>query len=136
MTLKLKVEMVCTLHIIPKLMTIWNFIITTKKLILVVKTTRFCNQMALATKWVKWHGFSNSLIISRICLSWVVYSCEGKLQNSTCVVVHHRTKLMHPPSLKAFHNNQEHNLKHPGSMDLISTNKTNKLPSFIDKCFA
>jgi hypothetical protein len=37
--------------------------------VLVIKTTRLCNQMALATEWVKRHGFSNSLITSRICLS-------------------------------------------------------------------
>jgi hypothetical protein len=28
---------------------------------------------------------------------------------------------------------REFNLKHPGSVDLISTNKTNKLPSFRDR---
>jgi hypothetical protein len=40
---------------------------------------------------------------------------------------------MHPSSSKTFQRNQEHDLKHPGSVDLISRNKTNKLPSFIDR---
>jgi hypothetical protein len=31
---------------------------------------------------------------------------------------------MHPSSLKAFQRDQEHDLKHPGAMDLVSTNKT------------
>ncbi len=44
----------------------------------------------------------------------------------------HETKLMQP-SMRAFQRDQEHNLKHPGSVDLISTNKTNKLLTFIDK---
>jgi hypothetical protein len=39
---------------------------------------------------------------------------------------------MHPPSSRAFQRHQEHNLKHPGSVDLITT-KQNKLPSFIDR---
>jgi hypothetical protein len=39
---------------------------------------------------------------------------------------------MHPYSSIAFQRYQEHNLKHPSSMDLITT-KQNKLPSFIDK---
>jgi hypothetical protein len=41
-----------------------------------------------------------------------------------------------PPPWRAFQRDQEHNLKHPDSVDLISTkqNKTNKLPSFIDRC--
>jgi hypothetical protein len=38
-----------------------------------------------------------------------------------------------PPSLRAFQRDQERDLKHPGSVDLISTNKINKLPSFIDR---
>ncbi len=46
----------------------------------------------------------------------------------------HGTKPMHPSSSRAFQRDQECNLKHPSSVDLISTNKTNKLPSFIDKC--
>jgi hypothetical protein len=37
---------------------------------------------------------------------------------------------MHHSSVR----DQECNLKHPSSVDLISTNKTNKLPSFIDRC--
>jgi len=44
---------------------------------------------------------------------------------------------MHPFSLRAFQRYQEHDLKHPGLVDLIPTkqNKTNqnKLPSFIDR---
>jgi hypothetical protein len=45
----------------------------------------------------------------------------------------HETKLMHPSSSRAFQSDQERNLKHPSSMDLIVLNKTNKLPSFIDR---
>jgi hypothetical protein len=41
-------------------------------------------------------------------------------------------KPMHPPSSRAFQRHQEHNLKHPASVDLITT-KQNKLPSFIDR---
>jgi hypothetical protein len=37
---------------------------------------------------------------------------------------HHETKPMHPSSSRAFKRDQEHNLKHPGSVDLIGTNKT------------
>jgi hypothetical protein len=40
-------------------------------------------------------------------------------------------KPMHPSSSRAFPRHQEHDLKHPGSLDLITT-KQNKLPSFID----
>jgi hypothetical protein len=41
---------------------------------------------------------------------------------------------MHPCSSGTFQKDQEHVLKHPGSVDLISTNKTiNILPSFIDR---
>jgi hypothetical protein len=40
---------------------------------------------------------------------------------------------MHPSSSRAFQRDQVHDVKHPGSVDLISTNKTNKLPSFIDR---
>jgi hypothetical protein len=42
---------------------------------------------------------------------------------------------MHPSSSRAFQKDQEHNLKHPGLVDLIGTkqNKTNKQPSFIDR---
>jgi hypothetical protein len=45
---------------------------------------------------------------------------------------HHETKPMQPSSSKAFQRHQEHDLKHPGSVDLINTNKTkqaNYLPS-------
>jgi len=38
---------------------------------------------------------------------------------------HHESKLMHPSSSRAFQKNQGRNLKHPSSMDLIST-KQNK----------
>jgi hypothetical protein len=37
---------------------------------------------------------------------------------------HHGTKLMHPSLSRAFQSDQEHNLKHPNSVDLISTNKS------------
>jgi len=43
------------------------------------------------------------------------------------------TKPMHPFSSRAFQRDQERDLKDPGLVDLISTNKTNKLPSFIDR---
>ncbi len=43
----------------------------------------------------------------------------------------HGTNPMHS-SLTAFQRDQEHDLKHPSSMDLITT-KQNKLPSFIDR---
>jgi hypothetical protein len=39
---------------------------------------------------------------------------------------------MHPSLLRAFQRYQEHNLKHPNSLDLITT-KQNKLPSFKDR---
>ncbi len=39
---------------------------------------------------------------------------------------------MHPSSSRAFQRKQELDLKHPGSVDLITTNQ-NKLPSFIYK---
>jgi hypothetical protein len=44
----------------------------------------------------------------------------------------HETKPMHPTSSRAFQRDQEHELKHPGSVDLIGANKTkqtNYLPS-------
>jgi hypothetical protein len=44
----------------------------------------------------------------------------------------HGTKPMHPSLSRAFERHQEHDLKHPNSMDLITT-KQNKLPSFIDR---
>jgi hypothetical protein len=46
----------------------------------------------------------------------------------------YETKPMHPSSSRAFQRDQEHDLKHPGSMDLMGT-KQNKLPSFIDRWF-
>jgi hypothetical protein len=46
----------------------------------------------------------------------------------------HETKPMRTSSsLRAFQKDQERDLKHPGSVDLINTNKTNKQPSFIDR---
>jgi hypothetical protein len=54
-------------------------------------------------------------------------------------LLHHKSKLhgtkpMHPSLLRAFQRHQEHNLKHPGVVDLITIkqNKTNYLPSWID----
>jgi hypothetical protein len=51
----------------------------------------------------------------------------------------HGTKSTHPSSSRAFQRHQEHDLKHPGYMDLITTkqnktkqNKTNHFPSLID----
>jgi hypothetical protein len=52
-------------------------------------------------------------------------------------LLHHMSKCnetmpMHPSSSRAFQRDQECDLKHPGSMDLKSTNKTkqtNYLPS-------
>jgi len=43
-------------------------------------------------------------------------------------------KPMHPSSSRAFQRHQEHDLKHLGSVDLITTKqkKTNHLPSWID----
>jgi hypothetical protein len=43
---------------------------------------------------------------------------------------HGTTKLTHPSSSRAFQRHQEHDLKHPGSVDLITLqSKTNYLPS-------
>jgi hypothetical protein len=42
---------------------------------------------------------------------------------------------MHPSSSRAFKRHQEHDLKHPSTVDLITT-KQNKLPSFIDRLLA
>jgi hypothetical protein len=44
----------------------------------------------------------------------------------------HGTKPMHPSSSRAFQRHQEHDLKDPSSVDLITT-KQNKLPSFISR---
>jgi hypothetical protein len=42
--------------------------------------------------------------------------------------------LMHPFSSRAVQRDQQRDLKQcPGSVDLISINKTNKQPSFIDR---
>jgi hypothetical protein len=42
-----------------------------------------------------------------------------------CKSKHHETKPMHPSSLRAFQRDQEHDLKHSGSGELIGT-KQNK----------
>jgi hypothetical protein len=44
----------------------------------------------------------------------------------------HGTKPIRPSSSRAFQRHEELDLKHPGSVDLITT-KQNKLPSFIYK---
>jgi hypothetical protein len=44
----------------------------------------------------------------------------------------HGTKAIHLSWSRAFQKHQELDLKHPGSVDLITT-KQNKLPSFIDR---
>jgi hypothetical protein len=46
---------------------------------------------------------------------------ELLLCNSKC----HETKPMHPSSSRAFQRDQEHHLKHPSSLDLISTKQNN-----------
>jgi hypothetical protein len=48
---------------------------------------------------------------------------------------HHGIKPVHPSSLTAFQRHQEQSLKHPGSLDLIRTNKTNKQLSFIQRWY-
>jgi hypothetical protein len=48
---------------------------------------------------------------------------------------HHGTKPMHPSLSRGFQGDQEHDLKHPGLVDLTVTNKTkqtNNLPSYIN----
>jgi hypothetical protein len=47
----------------------------------------------------------------------------------------HGTKPMHPSSSRAFQRDQEHDLKHPSLVHLMGTNKTNKVPCFIDRYF-
>jgi hypothetical protein len=53
-----------------------------------------------------------------------------------CKSKHHETKPMHPSSSRAFQRHQEHNLRHPSSVDLITTkqNKASYL-SFIDRLY-
>jgi hypothetical protein len=84
----------------------------------------------------KAHTHSNS---SKIFSYDFIYLSVKKLFNSQELLHHkskcHETKLMHPSSVTAFKRDQEHNLKHPGSVHLISTNKTKKLPCFIDRFF-
>jgi hypothetical protein len=57
--------------------------------------------LGFATKWVKRHGFSNSLIISRICLFWLVCNYKGPSQNPKCVVVF--CAYLHKSKLISFH---------------------------------
>jgi hypothetical protein len=64
-----------------------EFIIINKLKKLVVKTIRLYNWTSFATKWVKRHGFNNSLITNCICPFWLICSCKGQLQNPKCVVV-------------------------------------------------
>jgi len=47
-----------------------------------------------------------------------------------CKSKRHGTKPMHPSLLRAFQSRQEHDLKHPGSVDLITT-KQNKKTAFL-----
>jgi hypothetical protein len=51
-----------------------------------------------------------------------------------CKSKRHGTKPMHSSLSRAFPKHQEHDLKHPGLVDLIITklNKTNYLPSEVD----
>jgi hypothetical protein len=44
----------------------------------------------------------------------------------------HENKLMHPSSSKAFQRDQERDLKHPSSVDLIGT-KQNKQSTFLHR---
>jgi hypothetical protein len=44
----------------------------------------------------------------------------------------HGTKPMHPSLSRAFQRLHDHDMKHLGSVDFITT-KQNKLPSFIDR---
>jgi hypothetical protein len=55
--------------------------------ILVAKMNGLCNWMSLMIKWVKQHGFSNSLVINRICPFWLICSYKGESQNPKCVVM-------------------------------------------------
>jgi len=52
-----------------------------------------------------------------------------------CKSRHHGTTPMHPSLLRAFQRHQEHDLKHPSTVDLITT-KQNKLPCFIGRLLA
>ncbi len=78
---------------------------------------------------------SNSSKIFSYDLIWFLMKKSFNIQE----LLHHKskchgTKPMHPSLSKAFKPHQEHNLnlKHPGSVDLITT-KQNKLASFIDR---
>jgi hypothetical protein len=46
---------------------------------------------------------------------------------------HYETNLIHPYSLKIFQQHQEHDKTHHHLGDFKVTNKSNKLPFFIDK---
>jgi hypothetical protein len=43
--------------------------------------------MSIATKWVKQHGFNNSIVISCKCYFKLIHSYKGQSQNPKCVVV-------------------------------------------------
>jgi hypothetical protein len=80
---------------------------------------------------------SNSCQIFSYDLIWFLVKKSFNIQELLhCKSKRHGTKPMHPPSSsRAFQRDQERNVKHPGSVDLISTNKTkqtNYLPSLID----
>jgi hypothetical protein len=47
-----------------------------------------------------------------------------------CKSKHHGTKLMHPSSSRVFQGHQEHDLEHPGLVDLIGT-KQNKQTTLL-----
>jgi hypothetical protein len=58
----------------------------------------------------------------KICFQWL-----------HCKLKHYETNLIHPYSLKTFQQHQKHDKTHHGLGDFNVTNKSNKLPSFIDK---
>jgi hypothetical protein len=58
--------------------------------------------------------------------SYDLFSFSVKKSFNIQELLHHKskrhgTKPMHPSSLRAFQRHQEHDLKHPGLMDLITT---------------
>jgi hypothetical protein len=70
---------------------------------------------------------------------WFQFNFREEIIQSSRTFFHRKskrygTKPMHPSSSRAFQRDQERELKHPGSLDLISTkqNKTNYLASYID----
>jgi hypothetical protein len=48
-----------------------------------------------------------------------------------CKSKRHETKLMHPSSLRALQRDQEHDMKHLSSMDLISTKQNKQTTSLL-----